>query len=188
MTKPVKLAHVVYMTRRFDKMIAWYRNVFEADIVYQNPALAFLAYDDEHHRFAFANLELLKPGGDGAIAEVGVNHIAFTYASAGDLLDTYARLKAEGIEPYWPVHHGMTLSLYYRDPDFNRVELQVDAMPVEAANAYIAGPGFAANPLGFVVDPDALLAARHAGATEQQLLALPNSEPTPLPIEHGLTS
>src|SRR5689334_10970267 len=122
MTKPVKLAHVVYMTRRFDEMIAWYRNVFEADVVHQDPALAFLAYDDEHHRFAFANLSLLKPGGDGATAEVGVNHIAFTYASVGDLLETYARLKAAGIEPYWPVHHGMTLSLYYRDPDGNRLE------------------------------------------------------------------
>lgn len=187
MAKPAKLAHVVYMTRRFDKMIAWYRNVFEADVVHQNPALAFLAYDEEHHRFAFANLELLKPGGNGAIAEVGVNHIAFTYGSVGDLLDTYARLKAEGIEPYWSVHHGMTLSLYYLDPDSNRLELQVDAMPVEAANAYIAGPAFAANPLGFVVDPDALLAARRAGATEQQLLAIPDSAPTPLPFEHGFT-
>jgi catechol-2,3-dioxygenase len=187
MAKPVKLAHVVYMTRRFEEMIAWYRIVFEAKVVHQDPALAFLAYDDEHHRFAFANLELLKPGGDGSAAEIGVNHIAFTYPSAGDLLDTYVRLKSSGIEPYWPVHHGMTLSLYYRDPDANRLELQVDAMPVDAANAYIASPAFAANPLGFVVDPDALLAARRAGASEQQLLAIPNSAPSPLPYEHGLT-
>src|SRR5687767_5550713 len=63
MAKPVKFAHVVYMTRRFDQMIAWYRDVFEAEIVYENPALAFLTYDDEHHRFAFANLDLLKPDG-----------------------------------------------------------------------------------------------------------------------------
>ena len=107
MVKPVKFAHVVYMTRRFDEMIAWYRNVFEADVVYENPALAFLTYDDEHHRFAFANLDILKPG-DGSRdgrGEIGVNHVAYTYRSVGDLLDTYARLKREGIEPYWPVHH-----------------------------------------------------------------------------------
>lgn len=36
MVKPVKLAHVVHMTRRFDEMIAWYRNVFEAEVVYEN--------------------------------------------------------------------------------------------------------------------------------------------------------
>ena len=61
MAKPVKFAHVVYMTRRYDEMIAWYRDVFEAEVVYENPALAFLTYDDEHHRFAFANLDILKP-------------------------------------------------------------------------------------------------------------------------------
>jgi len=124
MAKPANGAHVVFMTRRLDEMVAWYRNVFEADVVHQDPALAFLAYDDEHHRFAFANLALLKPGGNGATAEVGVNHIAFTYANAGDLPDTYARLKSAGTEPYWPVHHGMTLSLYCLDPDCNGLELR----------------------------------------------------------------
>ena len=35
MVRPVKFAHVVYMTRRFDEMLSWYRNVFEAETVYQ---------------------------------------------------------------------------------------------------------------------------------------------------------
>src|SRR5438093_7413686 len=113
MVKPVKFAHVVYQTRRFDEMIAWYRNVFEADVVYENPALAFLTYDDEHHRFAFANLDVLKPGTSSADdrGEIGVNHVAYTYATAGDLLDTYARLMRAGIQHYWLVHFVATLSL-----------------------------------------------------------------------------
>jgi len=49
----VKFAHVVYRTRRVDEMLDWYQKVFEATMLYQNPALAFLTYDDEHHRFAF---------------------------------------------------------------------------------------------------------------------------------------
>jgi hypothetical protein len=61
-------------------------------------------------------------------------------------------------------------------------------MPVDAANAYIASPAFAGNPLGFVADPDALLAAHRAGATEQELLSIPDSGPTPLPFAHGLTN
>lgn len=81
----------------------------------------------------------------------------------------------------------MILSLYFRDPDGNRVELQVDAMPVDAANVYIARLAFAANPLGFVADLDALLTAHRAGASEEHLLSIPNSEPTPLPFEHGFT-
>ena len=53
MAKPSKLAHVVYMTRRYDEMLSWYQTVFEARVQYENPAFAFLTYDDEHHRFAF---------------------------------------------------------------------------------------------------------------------------------------
>jgi hypothetical protein len=41
---------------------------------------------------------------------------AYTYPDACDLMKTYARLKAAGIMPYWPVHHGIALSLYKRIP------------------------------------------------------------------------
>ena len=41
MATPSKLAHVVYMTRRFDEMISWYKTVFEARVQYENPAFAF---------------------------------------------------------------------------------------------------------------------------------------------------
>jgi catechol 2,3-dioxygenase-like lactoylglutathione lyase family enzyme len=188
MVKPVKFAHVVYMTRRFEEMIAWYRGVFEAEVVYENPALAFLTYDDEHHRFAFANLDLLKPG-SGSLddrGEIGVNHVAYTYATAGDLLDTYGRLKRAGIEPYWPVHHGTTMSLYYADPDGNRMEFQVDVGTVSEATALMRTPAFAENPVGVRYDPEALFARFEAGEDEASLLALPDGPPSPIPAAHGL--
>jgi catechol-2,3-dioxygenase len=188
MVKPVKFAHVVYQTRRFDEMLAWYQDVFEAEVVYQNPALAFLTYDDEHHRFAFANLEILKPDGRSPDdrGEIGVNHVAYTYATAGDLLDTYKRLKRAGIEPYWPVHHGTTMSLYYADPDGNRMEFQVDVGTVEEATALMRTPEFAANPVGILYDPEALLLRFEAGEDEDALLALPSGPPSPIPAAHGL--
>ena len=189
MARPVKFAHVVYQTRRFDEMIAWYCDVFEARVVHRNPALAFLTYDDEHHRFAFANLEAMKPGAGGPDerGEIGVNHVAYTYAGMGDLLDTYARLKSAGIEPYWPIHHGTTLSLYYRDPDGNRMEFQVDCGTVAEATDYMASEAFAANPVGVVIDPDDLLVRRRAGASEAELIAMPASAPSPIPAAHGMT-
>ena len=189
MAKPVKFAHVVYMTRRFDEMIAWYRDVFEAEVVYENPALAFLTYDDEHHRFAFANLDVLKPGGKSRDdrGEIGVNHVAYTYRTAGDLLATYARLKHAGIKPYWPVHHGTTLSLYYTDPDGNRMEFQVDCGTVQEATALMRTPGYASNPVGVLYDPDALLARSEAGEGEEMLLAMPSGQPSPIPVAHGMT-
>ncbi|WP_397415273.1 VOC family protein [Phenylobacterium sp.] len=185
MSKPVKFAHVVYQTRRYEEMIAWYETVFGATVVHRDPALAFLTYDDEHHRFAFANLSVLNPGGGDHRAEVGVNHVAYTYASAGDLLSNYERLKAEGILPYWPIHHGPTLSMYYADPDGNRMELQVDACAVEAANAYMRSEAFAVNPIGVVYDPDNLLGRWKAGASEDELLTMPAGPPSAIPAAHG---
>ncbi len=189
MAKPVKFAHVVYMTRRFDEMIAWYQDVFEAEVVYQNPALAFLTYDDEHHRFAFANLDVLKPASSAQTGrgEIGVNHVAYTYGTAGDLLGTYKRLKAAGITPYWPVHHGTTLSLYYTDPDGNRMEFQVDCGTVLEAKALMASPAYAANPVGVDFDPDALLARFESGEDEAHLLMQPPGAQSPIPAAHGMT-
>jgi len=187
MAKPVKFAHVVYSTRRYDEMIKWYQKVFEAEVVYQNPALAFLTYDDEHHRFAFANLDVLKPevtaGGRG---EIGVNHVAYTYANLGDLLETYARLKEAGIKPYWPVHHGLTLSMYYKDPDGNRMEFQIDCCSLEEANEYMRSDVFAANPVGIEFDPEVLLAQYRSGVPQETLLLLPDGPASGIPQEHGM--
>jgi len=189
MAKPTKFAHVVYSTRRFDEMIEWYQKVFEASVVHQDPALAFLTYDDEHHRFAFANLSVLKPESveTGKRGDVGVNHVAYTYAGIGDLLDNYERLKQLGITPYWPVHHGVTLSLYYKDPDGNRMEFQVDCCAtVEEANAYMLSDAFAANPVGVEIDPDALLAQYRSGVPIERLIAFPKGPVSGIPQEHGL--
>lgn len=188
MVKPVKFAHVVYMTRRFDEMIAWYRDVFEATIVSKSPALAFVTYDDEHHRFAFANLDILKPGvsNKDIRGDIGVNHVAYTYATAGDLMETYKRLKSADINPYWPVHHGITLSLYYKDPDGNRLEFQVDHGTVEEAIALMATAEFAANPVGVDYDPEILLAKYEAGASDAELMKPPVGPPSTIPAAHGL--
>ena len=186
-TKPT-FSHVVFMTRRFEEMKAWYANVFGAEIVHGDPALAFMTYDDESHRFAIANLDILKPEvpADSGRGEIGVNHLAYTYATAGDLLETYARLKEHGYTPYWPVHHGFTLSLYYQDPDGNRIELQVESCDSQGAFDYMKSEAFATNPVGVEVDPEALLASYRAGATEAELTAQPEGGPAPIPDAHGL--
>jgi catechol-2,3-dioxygenase len=171
--RPRKFVHVVYRTRRFDEMVRWYETVFDARVQHRNPALAFLTYDDEHHRFAFANLDVLMPGAGGhdRRGAVGVDHVAYTYGSIGELLENYAQLNEAGIRPYWCVHHGITVSMYYADPDGNQMEFQVDAMPTnEAANAFMQGPRFAANPIGVEYDPDEWLARWRGGEPEAAFL------------------
>lgn len=189
MAPPSKLAHVVYMTRRFDEMLDWYQKVFEAKVQCQNPAFAFLTYDDEHHRFAFANMSAIDPNGEPKEipSGVGVNHVGYTFADLGELLENYARLKELGITPYWRVHHGVTLSVYYRDPDGNRMEFQVDCCAnADEAHAFMHSDAFAANPVGVEIDPDALLAQYRSGTPAEQLLAMPAGPPSPIPAEHGM--
>lgn len=171
--RPRKFAHVVYRTRRFAEMVRWYQAVFDAKVQYQNPALAFLTYDDEHHRFAFANLDILRP--DASTSEdrgvIGVDHVAYTYASVNQLLENYAQLKAQGIKPYWCIHHGVTVSMYYADPDGNQMEFQVDCFASnDDANAFMAGPHFSANPIGVEFAPEEWLEKLRAGTAESEFL------------------
>jgi catechol-2,3-dioxygenase len=168
---PVKLAHVVRRTSRFDAMLGWYQTVLGAEIVHSDGMLAFLTYDDEHHRIAIATIPGLE---DPPPLAAGTDHVAFSHADLGDLLYTYARLRREGIEPYWCINHGPTTSMYYKDPDGNRVELQVDNFPTaEECNRWMRSGDFAANPIGVVFDPEELLAGYRSGEPLEQLTARP---------------
>ena len=168
---PIRLAHVVLRTTRFAEMVAWYRTVLAAEIAHADDMLAFLTYDDEHHRIAIACLPGLE---ERSPAAAGTDHIAFTHADLGDLLQTYARLKSEGIEPFWSINHGPTTSLYYKDPDGNKVELQVDNFATaDECNAWMRSGAFAANPIGVVVEPEELLARYRAGEPLAALAAQP---------------
>jgi catechol 2,3-dioxygenase len=100
-----------------------------------------------------------------------MHHTAFEYPSMGELLDGYVRLRVAGIMPHACLDHGMTLSLYYLDPDGNSVELQCDEFGDWAASGEFmrSSPLFAANPIGRAFDPELVLAARDAGAGADEL-------------------
>ncbi len=165
MIRPSKFAHVVYRTRRFEEMLEWYKTVFGAKVQFQNPALAFLTYDDEHHRFALADLSVIRPDVTDTDRKgmIGVDHVAYTYESVPDLLETFARLKDSGIEPYWCVHHGVTVSMYYADPDGNQMEFQVDCFESSEETKAYMDSNFPANPVGVEYDPDEWLARMRGG-------------------------
>lgn len=150
---PAKLAHIVLRTDRYQETVDWYAAVLGARVVFQNPMLTFLTYDDEHHRIAVLNI----PGLPAAAAAAGVDHIAFTFSSLGDLLHTYRRLRAADIAPYWCINHGPTTSLYYRDPNGVQIELQIDNFTsAEALQVWMRSGAFTRNPIGVEFDPDRL--------------------------------
>ena len=169
--KPRQLAHVVRRTSRFEELVRWYCTVLNAEVVHSDGMLAFLTYDEEHHRIAIAGIPGLP---DQPPMAAGTDHIAFTYGDLGDLLHTFRRLKAAGIEPFWCINHGPTTSLYYKDPDGSRVELQVDNLPTaEAIEGWMRTGQFAANPIGVVFDPEELVARYEAGEPIETLTARP---------------
>ena len=171
--RPAKLAHVVYRTRRFDEMIQWYTSVFCAKVQFANPALAFLTFDDEHHRFAIANISVLVPGGTETNNEsvIGVDHVGYTHSSIGDLLDNYGALKEAGVEPYWCVHHGVTVSMYYADPDGNQMEFQVDCVPAGTDTSDFMAVTFTSNPIGVEYDPEVWFAQHRNGGIDAEFVA-----------------
>jgi len=164
---PAKFAHAVLRTNKFKQMVDWYKTVLQAEVVFENQMLAFMTYDDEHHRLAIAAFPGIE---DRAPRAAGLDHLAYTYSSLGDLVATYERLKAAGITPAVPINHGLTLSMYYRDPDGNKVELQIDNFAtVEELKGFFRSHDFSKNPIGVSFDPDELARQYHAGVAESEL-------------------
>lgn len=181
MAAPSKFAHVVYNTHRYHEMIDWYLMVFEARVQHRDDRLTFLTYDDEHHRFAFANLGPLpaEPPAPRLGKGPGVNHVAYTWRDLGEFVELYKRLKAHGVLPVRPIRHGLTLSMYYADPDGNLMEFQIDVLDPDAANAFMAGPAFEANPVGEPFDPEVLVARYEAGTSVDDVVFRSDQVPVP---------
>lgn len=169
---PAKLAHIVLRTGQFATMLDWYKTVLNAKPAFEADSLAFMSYDDEHHRVAILGLPNLAPQLEGV---AGVHHIAFTYDSLTTLLENYERLAKLGIEPVYPINHGPTTSLYYADPDGNQLEFQVENFDtVEESGKFFFSEAFKKNPIGVEIDPADLLRRLRAGEDEATLKSRPD--------------
>ena len=166
MPSPIKFAHVVLKTRKYREMVSWWCEFLEGRVRHGDDFISFISYDDEHHRLAIAAIPGLE---DPNPKSAGVEHFAFTFETIDDLFAQYEKMSARGCKPYWTINHGFTLSAYYRDPEGNQVETQVDTLSLDDADAFMQGPLFAANPIGINVDFDVLIERRKNGATFAEL-------------------
>jgi len=67
-------------------------------------------------------------------------------------------------------NHGPTTSLYYRDPDGNQIETQVDNFDTLAEiDEFIKSPTFEENPIGVDFDPDELCKRIDSGESEESI-------------------
>jgi catechol 2,3-dioxygenase-like lactoylglutathione lyase family enzyme len=169
---PSKLAHIVLRTNQYPTMLDWYKTVLNAKPAFESEGLAFLTYDDEHHRVAILNIPTLAAQPEGIN---GIHHVAFTYGSLQVLLENFERLESIGIKPVYTINHGPTTSLYYADPDQNQLEFQVENFAtVEESGKFFYSDAFAENPIGVEIDPAELLVRLRAGEPEETLKVRPD--------------
>lgn len=164
------ISHYGIRARHLQEMIEWYKTVFRATVQHQNEFLAFLTFDEEHHRLViFEDPTTVEKPPNSA----GVDHVGYGLTSLGDFVETYERLKAVGIKPFLPLNHRFTTSLYYHDPDGNEVELSVDNFSTKAeCEAFVRSEKMAEigkPPFGYTFDPDEFARLHHEGASQEAL-------------------
>ena len=165
--KPKAFVHAVFKTAQYKEMVDFYLTFLNAEVVMAAPTVTFITYDEEHHRIAIANIPGLRKLDPGS---AGLEHISYAYDTLGDLLANYVRLKEKGIEPFWRINHGPTTSFYFRDPDGNQIETQVDNFDTEEELfAFFETEQFINNPMGVELDPDRLVERYLAGDDEEEL-------------------
>jgi catechol-2,3-dioxygenase len=83
--------------------------------------LIFLSRDpQEHHQIVFAS------GRPANLPFNPINQVSFRMAEFAGLREMHRRLATEKVRELYPVSHGNALSVYFLDPEGNRIELFVD--------------------------------------------------------------
>jgi catechol 2,3-dioxygenase len=83
----------------------------------------FLSFGKEHHDLALFQQATGEPP---AKTQPGLHHVAWRLDSFEELQDAYKELKRMGIPLDSTAEHNVTRSVYFWDPDGNRVELYCD--------------------------------------------------------------
>ncbi len=169
MIKP-KLHHVTIKTTRLDEMIDWYGLVIGAKVNFRDKVAAWTTNDDANHRIAFLAVPGLVDDAEKT-KHNGMHHYAFEYDCFADLMSSYDRIRKAGVEPAFCLDHGLTISLYYRDPEGNFVELQSDNFGDWKLSAEFirTSSDFAANPIGTFFDPARVYEKFKSGAEFEAL-------------------
>ena len=99
------------------------------------------------------------------------------------------RLAEEGVRPFLNLDHGMTMSMYYQDPEGNGVEIQVDGFGdwAKGKEWMWASEEFGENPIGVFFDPERLVEARKQGLAFEEIHRRARAgeyEPAEVPAVH----
>src|SRR4051812_18843649 len=122
----VRIGHVHLKVADLDRALGFYCGVlgFELTQRYGRQA-AFVSAGGYHHDIGLNTWE--SPGGEPPPpGTTGLYHLAILYPSRAALADALRRVLAAGIPLEGASDHGVSETLYLRDPDGNGVELYRD--------------------------------------------------------------
>jgi len=120
-----RLGHVLLKVADVERSKAFYRDLLGFEVVEQDPEHGgvFMTLGEHGHTLD------LSPVDDPATAQqlvanrLGVHHFAFQVDNYEALKDAYFTLKDHGIEEIRAVDHLSQKSIYFYDPDGNRLEI-----------------------------------------------------------------
>jgi len=125
----LSFSHFGFFVRDIERMAEFYTRLLglaisdrgELDTPRGKVAFVFLTRDPrEHHQIVLAS------GRPDELAFNAINQISFRMQDFAGLREMHRRLQAEGVAELAPVSHGNALSVYFKDPEGNRIELFVD--------------------------------------------------------------
>lgn len=151
------LGHVGIYTEDLMKMRDFYARVIGLQITDEDlgRGIVFMSANPEHEHHEFA----LFRGRDVHGRAMLINQISFKVKSLDDLKELHRRLQKENVKIDRFVSHGISLGLYFYDPEGNRVELYYktgfkvpqplsEPVDIEASNEELLGTARAAIPSG----------------------------------------
>jgi catechol 2,3-dioxygenase len=122
----VRIGHVHLKVADLDRALGFYRGILGFEIMQRmGDTAAFLSAGGYHHHIALNTWESLggSPPPDGA---TGLYHTAVVYPTRAALAAALRRVLSARIPLEGAADHGVSESIYLRDPDENGVELYCD--------------------------------------------------------------
>ena len=119
---PNHLGHVNIYVRNAELSQKWYEDILGLHTYDFVPGRAAFMSANREESHEVALMEVgddapgVQPGG------VGLNHMAWRVGSLDNLEEFYAHIKEKGVE-FKVADHGISLGIYFRDPDGNGIEV-----------------------------------------------------------------